>query len=71
MDKNTYSVTTTFTFKGTFKIPAENEDEARTIVLEQCGLVLGGNIHSTNSDADWEFDMTPEMQVTDVTLLEE
>ena len=42
-----YDVRVRYTFEGTYKVVAEDRDEAERIVTEDCGLVLGGNIHTT------------------------
>lgn len=38
-----YEVRVRYTFEGTYKVVAEDRDEAERIVTEDCGLVLGGN----------------------------
>ena len=45
-----YDVRVRYTFEGTYKVVAEDRDEAERIVTEDCGLVLGGNIHTTRDD---------------------
>ena len=45
-----YDVRVRYAFEGTYKIVAEDRDEAERIVTEDCGLVLGGNIHTTRDD---------------------
>lgn len=42
------------------------------MVTRDCGLVLGGNIHTTldDDDVDWEFDVHPDMQILSYTELE-
>ena len=45
---------------------AEDRDEAERMVTEDCGLVLGGNIHTTRDDdevTDWKFGSHPDMQI--------
>lgn len=61
-----YDVRVKYTFEGTYKVVAEGRDEAERIVTEDCGLTLGGNIHTTCSDeevTDWKFGCHPEMQI--------
>lgn len=67
----TYEVNTRFIFTGRFIIRAGSEREAREKVEEDCGLVLGGNIHSDLSDeeVDWDFDMHPTTKVGEITCL--
>ena len=42
-----YEVRVRYAFEGTYKVVAEDRDEAERMVEEDCGLVLGGNIHTT------------------------
>lgn len=64
-----FKVETTFKFKGHFKVTAENMKEARRIVENDCGLVMGGSIHTTldEKDIDWNFDTHPEKDIVTVT----
>ena len=54
-----------YLFEGTYTVAADDRYEARTMVTRDCGLVLGGNIHTTldDDDVDWEFDVHPDMQI--------
>lgn len=67
----TYEVATKFVFEGVFKIETENGTDALQKVAEDCGLVLGGNIHSSfpNDEVDWEFEIHPEIRISDITPL--
>ena len=58
-----------YLFEGTYTVAANDRIEARTMVTRDCGLVLGGNIHSTLDDdeVDWEFDIHPDMQILSYT----
>ena len=61
-----YDVRVRYAFEGTYKVVAEDRDEAERIVTEDCGLVLGGNIHTTRDDdevTDWRFGSHPDMQI--------
>ena len=61
-----YEVRVRYAFEGTYKVVAEDRDEAERIVTEDCGLVLGGNIHTTRDDdevTDWRFGSHPDMQI--------
>jgi len=65
----TYAVKTRFTFTGTFYIKAGSELEAGEIVQNNCGLVLGGNIHTAclpYGEADWDFPMHPDKKITSI-----
>lgn len=58
-----------YLFEGTYTVAADDRNEARTMVTRDCGLVLGGNIHTTldNDEVDWEFDVHPDMQILSYT----
>lgn len=65
-----YDVRVRYAFEGTYTVVAEDHDEARQMVSEDCGLVLGGNIHTTRDDeevVDWHFGAHPDMQLLSVT----
>lgn len=65
-----YDVKVRYAFEGTYTVAAEDRDEARDMVSEDCGLVLGGNIHTTRDDEevlDWNFGIHPDMQVLSIT----
>ena len=50
MKKKVYRVRTQYIFEGVFEVVAESKEDARQKVLQDCGLVMGGSIHSTLSD---------------------
>ena len=56
-----YQVPTRFVFTGVFTVEAENREEARQKVMDSCGLVMGGDIHTDLDDdeVDWDFDTHP------------
>jgi len=58
-----------YLFEGTFTVTAEDREEARTMVTRDCGLVLGGNIHTTLDDdeVDWDFGVHPDIQILSYT----
>jgi hypothetical protein len=66
----TYSVKTRFTFTGTFFVRAGSKTEAKKLVEEDCGLVLGGSPHSSlpETDAAWDFPVHPEKETGHVVL---
>ena len=45
-----YEVRVRYAFEGTYMVAAGNREEAKRMVEEDCGLVLGGNIHTTRDD---------------------
>jgi len=56
-----YIVPTKFIFSGTFTLEAESPEQAKEFVQKHCGLVIGGNVHTTlGDDCDWDFDVHPE-----------
>ncbi|WP_036927113.1 hypothetical protein [Segatella buccae] len=73
MKKKIYRVRTQYIFEGVFEILAESKEEARQRVLQSCGLVMGGNIHSTLPDEEinWAFDTHPEVKTIRVTIQKE
>jgi hypothetical protein len=63
-----FTVKTRFTFTGTFFINADTKEDARKLVIENCGLVLGGKIHTclAEEDVDWDFPIHPEKVIVKV-----
>lgn len=57
-----YSVKAKFVFEGTFTVKAHDKVQAREYVEKHCGLVLGGDIHTTLPDEiiDWNFSVHPQ-----------
>ena len=43
MKKRVYRVRTQYFFEGVFEVVAESREEARQKVIQNCGLVIGGN----------------------------
>ena len=56
---------TRFVFSGVFEIKADSRDQARDIVMNDCGLVMGSDIHTTLDDeeVDWDFNIHPEKKI--------
>ena len=52
---------------------AESREEARQKVIQDCGMVMGGNIHSTLPDKEinWAFSTHPEVRMGRITVQEE
>jgi len=63
-----YVVETEFVFKGKFIVKAENKQQAEEYVKKHCGLVIGGDIHSSlpDNEIDWDFNTHPEKNVISV-----
>ena len=64
-----YIVNTNFVFSGVFEVEADSLDHARDIVMNDCGLVMGGDIHTTLDDeeVDWDFNIHPETKIGRIT----
>ena len=73
MKKRVYRVRTQYVFEGVFEVVAKSEEEARQKVIQDCGLVMGGNVHSTLPDEEinWAFSMHPEVRTGRITTQEE
>ena len=73
MKKRVYRVRTRYIFEGVFEVVVENREDARQKVIHDCGMVMGGNIHSTlpDEDVNWAFDTHPDVRIERITLLEE
>ena len=71
--KKIYRVKTQYIFKGVFEVLADSKEDAQQKVLQDCGLVMGGSIHSTLPDEEinWAFSTHPEVKVTRVTIQKE
>ena len=69
MKKKVYRVRTQYIFDGVFDVVAESKEEARQKILQNCGLVMGGSIHSTLPDevVNWAFDRHPNKQIDRIT----
>ena len=61
MKKKVYRVRTQYIFEGVFEVIAKSREDARQKVIRDCGLVIGGNIHSTlpDEEVNWAFPLTP------------
>jgi hypothetical protein len=68
-----YAVKTRFIFTGTFFISADSREEAREYVESHCGLILGGNIHSSlpYDVVDWDFPIHPDKTINRIKLTRE
>ena len=73
MKKRVYRVRTQYIFEGVFEMVAESREDARQKVIQNCGLVMGGNIHNTLSDEEinWAFSTHPEVRTERITVQEE
>ena len=73
MKKRVYRVRTQYIFEGVFEIVAECREDVRQKVVQDCGLVMGGNIHSTlpDEEVNWAFSNHPEVRTGRITVQEE
>lgn len=71
--KKIYRVRTQYIFEGVFEVLADNKKDARQKVLQNCGLVMGGNIHSTLPDEEvsWAFSTHPKVKTTRIIIQKE
>ena len=72
MKKKVYRVRTQYIFEGVFEVVAESKEDARQKVLQNCGLVMGGSIHSTlpDDEINWAFDIHPNKQIDGITKVQ-
>ena len=68
--KRTYRVHTQYVFNGVYEVVANSQEEARQKIQQDCGLVMGRNIHSTlpDEDVNWAFDIHPDVKIGKITL---
>ena len=73
MKKKVYRVRTQYIFEGVFEVVAESREDAQQKVIQNCGLVMGGNIHSTlpDEEVNWAFSTPPEVRTGRITIQEE
>ena len=72
MKKKVYRVRTQYIFDGVFNVVAESKEDARQKVLQDCGLVMGGCIHSTlpDDEINWAFDRHPNKRIDRITKVQ-
>ena len=72
MKKKVYRVRTHYIFEGVFDVVAESKEDARQKVLQNCGLVMGGSIHSTlpDDEINWAFDRHPNKRIDRITKVQ-
>ena len=68
-----YRVQTQLVFNGYFDVEADSVSEAESNVIEQCGLVLGGDIHTSlpDEDVDWSFSVHPDKEVKSIKKIKD
>jgi hypothetical protein len=67
----TFAVKTRFIFSGKFFVVAESKEQAAEYVDKHCGLVIGGDIHSTLpfDEVDWDFPVHPDTAIGRISVL--
>ena len=74
MKKKVYRIRMQYIFEGVFELIAESKVDAQQKVLQNCGLVMGGSVHSTLPDDEiffssnalnnsWAFDRHPNRRI--------
>ena len=73
MKKKVYRVRTQYIFDGVFDVVAESKEDARQKVIQNCGMVMGGNVHCTLPDEEinWAFSTHPEVRTGRITVQKE
>ena len=73
MKKKVFRVRTQYVFEGVFDVVTESKEDARQKVLQDCGLVMGGSIHSTlpDDEINWAFDRHPNKRIDRITKVQE
>ena len=72
MKKKVYRVRTQYIFDGVFDVVAKNKEDARQKVLQDCGMVMGGNVHNTlpDDEINWAFDKHPNKRIDRITKVQ-
>ena len=81
MKKTVYRVRTQYIFEGVFEVVAESKEDVRQKVIQDCGMVMGGNVHNTLPDDEinfssnalnnsWAFDKHPNKRISKITKVQ-
>ena len=72
MKKKVYRIRTRYIVDRVFDVVAESKEDARQKVLQNCGLVMGGSIHSTlpDDEINWAFDRHPNKRIDRITKVQ-
>ena len=72
MKKKVYRVRTQYVFEGVFDVVAKSKEDARQKVLQKCGLIMGGSVHSTlpDDEINWAFDRHPNKRISKITKVQ-
>jgi len=60
-----FRVKVKYEFVVNYAIKANSQEEANRFALDHCGLVLGGDIHSSlpSEDVDWVANVHPDQSI--------
>ena len=72
MKKKVYRIRMRYIFEGVFEVVAESKEDARQKVLQNCGLIMGGSIHSTlpDDEVNRAFDRHPNKRISRITKVQ-
>ena len=72
MKKKVYRVRTQYVFEGVFDVVAKSKEDARQKVLQKCGLIMGGSVHSTlpDDEINWAFDRHSNKRISRITKVQ-
>lgn len=65
MSEQLFDFIVRYVFEGTYTVSANSLDEAKEKIHWDCGLVMGGHIHTTldEKEVEWEFPLHPETKI--------
>lgn len=65
MSKKTYIVKCKYIFEGEYFVKARDKKQAKEYVDKHCGLVIGGNLHTSlpDDEIDWKFNVHPTQKI--------
>lgn len=73
MKKRVYKVRTQYIFEGVFEVVAENREEVRQKVIQDCIMVMNGNVHSTltREEVNSALSIHPKVRTQRIIVQEE
>lgn len=72
MKKKVYRVRTQYVFYGVFEVAAESREDARQKVIQDCGMVMVGNVHSSllDEEINWAYSTHPDVRTGRIIVQE-
>jgi len=69
MKSKKYKVKVRYVFEGVYIIKSDSCENAINSIKKNCGLVMGGSIHTTLNDdtIDWDFLIHPELFICSIS----